>query len=145
MGNGIGLTFDAREPQRLGDFWAIALGYTPEPPPEGFDTWEEALHAWGRPREQWGDFYAVADPEGAGLRLFFQRVPEAKTAKNRLHIDVVAPGSVPGDREQTMSAARAHARLLVEAGATVVTEFDDEQNGFWIVMQDPEGNEFCVA
>lgn len=141
----LNLTFDAAQPQELGQFWATALGYVEESPPPGFDSWEAALEAGGFPSDRWDDFYAVVDPEEQGPRLFFQRVPEPKVAKNRLHIDVPAPGSTRDDREQKMAATRAHAQTLVEAGGSISHEFDDPHEGFWIVMTDPEGNEFCVV
>lgn len=145
MDHRLGMTMDAAEPRELGSFWAFALGYVEEPAPEGFDTWYAALEAWGFPREQWDDFYAVVDPDGAGPRLFFQRVPERKTAKNRLHLDVGVPGDQPEDPAEKTAALRAHAALLVERGAVVVQEKNEPTLGFWIVMADPEGNEFCVV
>ncbi|HEX8864859.1 MAG TPA: VOC family protein, partial [Lentzea sp.] len=76
------------------------------------------------------DYAALIDPDGKGPRFLFQRVPEGKTAKNRMHLDVRA-GLDSVDR-------------LVSLGATRVREHND-QTGHWVVMQDPEGNEFCVS
>ena len=145
MDRRFGLTMDAAQPRELGAFWAFALGYEEEPPPEPFATWDEALTAWGLPREQWGDFYALRDPQGSGPRLFFQRVPEAKTAKNRLHVDVGVPGSAGLEPRPGPDAVRAHAEALVARGAMVLSVNDDPAQGFWVVMADPEGNEFCVV
>lgn len=139
------IVLDAHDPRALGDFWAQVLGYVQDPPPDGFATWDEALTAWGLPEDRWNDAYAIVDPEGAGPRLYLQKVPEGKTAKNRLHLDVGMPGAggrgTPPDRDAT----RARALELEALGARQVREFDDAMQGYWIVMQDPEGNEFCLV
>lgn len=136
------LTMDAADPLALGEFWAFALGYVREPPPAPHATWEETLTAWGLPTERWNDANAIVDPDGVGPRIFIQKVAEPKTAKNRLHIDVrVSSSAQQKDRE----GMRAKADPLVAAGATLVSVFDEEFTGHWIVMLDPEGNEFCVV
>jgi hypothetical protein len=138
------LTLDAADPRALGAFWAFALGYVEEPPPAPYEDWPAALAGWGLPADRWNDAYAVVDPDGAAPRLFLQKVPEPKTAKNRLHLDVGVPGTSrehPASHEQV----RSHAATLVAAGARIVRELDEGIMGFWIVMNDPEGNEFCVA
>ena len=84
------ITVDAHDPARLAEFWALALGYELEAPPAGFATWDEALDAWGIPADDRNRASALRDPNGTGPRLFFQRVPEGKTAKNRVHLDVRA-------------------------------------------------------
>ena len=135
------LTIDAADPRGLGTFWCRALGYVEEPPPPPHTTWEEALLAWELPREQWNDAYAIIDPAGVGPRIFLQKVPEAKTAKNRLHIDVrVSPSPDAKDRD----GIRAKADELLAGGATQTRVIDEEYTGHWIVMADPEGNEFCI-
>lgn len=126
------ITFDAADPPGLAAFWALALGYVQQPPPPGFDSWEAFADANEIPEERRGDFGAIVDPAGAGPRLLFLKVPEAKTAKNRVHLDIPV-----ADRE-------AHVASLVEAGATRV-EDRSELGAAWTVMLDPEGNEFCVA
>ena len=136
------LTMDAADPLTLGEFWASALGYVREPPPPPHETWEETLVAWGLPRERWNDANAIIDPDGIGPRIFIQKVPESKTAKNRLHLDVRV--SLSRDNKD-MGALRAKADELVAAGATLVKVFDEQFTGRWIVMLDPEGNEFCVV
>jgi hypothetical protein len=148
MAYGFTVTFDARSPRALGTFWALALGYVEEPPPPGFDSWEAALDAWGVDPADRDIAYAVVDPAGTGPRVYFQRVPESKSAKNRVHLDVRSPGSAAVDREDRaarLAAARAHAATLADAGATVLHEVDDPREGAWVVMADPEGNEFCVV
>lgn len=142
------VVIDARSPRALGTFWAFALGYVEEPPPAGFESWDAALDAWGFPPEDRDLAYAVVDPAGSGPRVFFQRVPERKTVKNRVHLDVrysAAQGVDREDRAAKLAAAREHAAALVAAGATVLREVDDPREGAWVVMADPEGNEFCVT
>ncbi len=136
------VTFDAADPAALAEFWAAALGYVPQPPPEGFDTWEDFARAVGIPEEEWDDIAAIVNPDGGAARLLFLRVPEPKTAKNRMHldIDVSDRGSSPAERR---SAVDAEVARLVALGATRIADFD-EAKGVWTVMQDPEGNEFCV-
>ena len=95
------------------------------------------------PESEWNSASAVVDPEGKGPRVYFQRVPEPKAAKNRVHLDVNVGGghSVPAAERRRVVDERA--ARLVEAGATRVRPF--EQRGeYWVVMQDPEGNEFCL-
>lgn len=144
MDRPISLTLDAADPRALGTFWAYALGYVEEAPPAPYEDWPAAFVGWGLPPERWNDAYVVVDPEGAGPRLFLQKVPEPKTAKNRLHLDVGVPGATR-ERPSTHEQVREHATRLVAAGATLVQEFDVPPMGFWIVMSDPEGNEFCVV
>jgi hypothetical protein len=142
MAIGVQVTFDAADPRALGAFWCQALGYVEQPPPEGFADWDAALESWGMPPEDRDRAYAIVDPDGEGPRLFFQKVPEPKTAKNRVHLDVNAGGRGEGSRDRV----RAHVGALEAVGATQVDVFGgDEPSGeFWIVMRDPEGNEFCV-
>jgi hypothetical protein len=81
------------EPERLARFWAAALGYVPEPPPAGFASWDQYWRSAGLPEEDLGlGEDRIVDPAGRGPRIWFQVVPEAKTIKNRLHIDVHASG-----------------------------------------------------
>lgn len=138
------ITFDCADPAGLAAFWAEVLGYQVQGPPEGFETWEEALAAMGVPQERWNEASAVVDPAGSGPRLFFQRVPEGKQAKNRVHLDVrAAPGLVG---EERMAALEAESARLASHGATRIGrhEPDPPLAGGNIVMADPEGNEFCL-
>lgn len=138
------VTFDAADPQALGEFWCEVLGYVREKPPE-FETWPEQLTAWGVPKALWNSRNAIIDPEGRRPRIFIQRVPEPKTTKNRLHLDVrAAPGMNGSER---MDALEAECDRLVALGATRVRREDpapDNGESGWIVMRDPEGNEFCL-
>jgi Glyoxalase-like domain len=135
------VTFDAADPDRLASFWAEVLSYVVEPPPEGFASWGEWARENEIPEERWNDAAAIVDPEGAAPRVFFQRVPEGKTAKNRVHLDVrSAPGLEGDDRRRRLSV---EAERLVGLGAAKLYEFE-ERGQFWITMADPEGNEFCL-
>lgn len=140
----ITITFDAADPAALGAFWCEALGYVFEAPPAGFDSWPDALRAWGVPESDWNSASAIVDPDGSSPRIFIQRVPEHKTAKNRMHLDVITGAGTPAAGKD-WSVLRAEAARLVEHGASVVSEFDRGRMGEWIVMRDPEGNEFCVC
>lgn len=136
------ITMDAADPLAQGEFWAMALGYVREPPPPPYQTWDEALIGWGLPPERWNDANAIVDPDGIGPRIFIQKVPEPKVAKNRVHLDV----RVSTSREnKDLAALQTKADQLVAAGATQLEVFDDPSTGQWIVMQDPEGNEFCIV
>ncbi|GAA2324030.1 VOC family protein [Streptomyces caniferus] len=138
------ITFDCADPAGLSAFWAEALGYRLQDPPAGFASWEEALTAMGVPPERRNDASAVVDPEGSGPRLFFQRVPESKQAKNRVHLDVRAAPGLAGDAR--MAALEAAAERLVSHGATRLrrTEPAPPLGAGHLVMADPEGNEFCL-
>lgn len=136
------VTFDCADPKELGLFWNAVLGYRTPPPPPGFDSWD-AVNA-SLPESERGRRWASVDPDGAGPRLFFQRVPEPKTVKNRLHLDVRAAPGLHGD--ERMDALEAEARRLVAIGAKRISRADPDgawETGF-IVMHDPEGNEFCL-
>ena len=136
------VVFDAADPPALAAFWGEAIGYVEEDPPDGFDSWEAWAVANDLPREDWGDYASRVDPDGVGPRLFFQRVPEPKTAKNRVHLDLSVGGRGTAPEESRALIAAAVERA-VAAGATKVREFD-EPTGFWVVLQDPDGNEFCL-
>jgi Glyoxalase-like domain len=144
MARDVQITLDCADPAGLAAFWAEALGYRLQDPPAGFESWEQALEAMGVPPERRNDASAVVDPEGSGPRLFFQRVPEGKTAKNRVHLDVRAAPGLQG--EERMAALEAECERLVALGATRVRRFEPDppmSTGF-LVMADPEGNEFCL-
>jgi catechol 2,3-dioxygenase-like lactoylglutathione lyase family enzyme len=138
------VTFDCADPGALAGFWVEVLGYKLDDPPPGFDTWDEALDAFGVPPERRNDASAAVDPQGQGPRLWFQKVPEGKTAKNRVHLDVRAAPGLQWD--ERMSALEAECDRLTGLGATRVERFDPDGrlNAGHIVMRDPEGNEFCL-
>jgi hypothetical protein len=137
------VTFDCADPAGLGGFWALALGYREQEPPDGFATWEDFLRAQGVPESAWNSMYAVVDPEGKGPRLLFQKVPEGKAAKNRVHLDLDVGGGRGAPIAERRRRTREAAERLAGAGATEVRVVDEDDE-HWIVMRDPEGNEFCL-
>ena len=146
MSTAIQLVIDCADPDRLTRFWAEALGYQVPPPPEGFDTWRAYWVNVGVPEDELDDGDdSLVDPDGAGPRIWFQKVPEGKVGKNRLHLDLDASGgrTVPiGLRTERVIAM---ANRLIDAGATRVRVLSEEGlDHYGEVMQDPEGNEFCV-
>jgi hypothetical protein len=140
------IVFDAQDPGRLATFWAAALadrGYRVPDPPDGAADWPSWLAARGVPEDHWNDASAVESTDPAQPRLFFQRVPEPKTVKNRVHLDLQAGGgpSVPPDEQRARIAASVE--RLTALGATFV----EDRSGMgtsWAVLTDPEGNEFCT-
>ncbi len=139
----IQVVFDAKDPAALAAFWARVLGYVEEPPPPGFTTWEEFGRSIGMPEEEFGDRASLIDPAGEGPRIYFQRVPEGKTAKNRVHLDVrVAGRELRGKERQSLVEARV--QELIAAGATEAWRTNDYGSSA-VVLRDPEGNEFCIT
>lgn len=136
------ITFDCADPAALAAFWAEALGYQVQPPPAGFESWDDALRAFGVPEEQWNSRSAIVADDAP--RVFFQRVPEGKAAKNRLHLDVRVAVGLTGD--ERMQALDTEAARLEPLGATRAYRVEPDggmEHGF-ITMRDPEGNEFCL-
>ncbi|MDX3235956.1 VOC family protein [Streptomyces sp. ME03-5709C] len=135
------VTFDCAEPERLARFWCEVLGYVMQPPPEGFATWDDVNRTL--PPEEQGSWFACSDPSGVGPRLFFQRVPEGKVVKNRVHLDVRVGTGLVGDERLTVLEAEC-ARLVALGATHVQTLYADEENESCIPMLDIEGNEFCI-
>jgi len=144
------LVVDSGDAAALADFWAAALEYEVEDPSVLVSQLLAAGHIGSeavlehRGRQTFRGFAAIRHPEdpfdqvsgvGRGRRLLFQDVPEGKSVKNRLHIDV---HSAPGGLDALVD-------RLEGLGATRVREVDKGPAGRWWVMQDPEGNEFCAA
>ncbi|GAA2746773.1 VOC family protein [Terrabacter aerolatus] len=135
------VTFDCAEPERVARFWCEVLGYVVPPPPEGFASWADFERTL--PEEEHGKAFACVDPTGVGPRLFFQRVPEGKVAKNRLHLDVRVGTGLVG--EERLAVLESECARLLELGATRVRLLvADGYNESCLVMQDVEGNEFCL-
>ncbi len=144
MSRTVQITFDCADPNALAGFWNEVLGYRYDSPPSGFDTWEEALDHFEVPEDERNNASASVDPDEVGPRLFFQRVPEGKVAKNRLHLDVRAAPGLQGD--DRMAALEAECERLVALGAGRLRRSEPEppMSAGFIVMADPEGNEFCL-
>jgi catechol 2,3-dioxygenase-like lactoylglutathione lyase family enzyme len=113
------VTFDCADPARVNRFWCEVLGYEQQHP------------------------QVAVDPTGRGPRMYFQPVPEGKVVKNRVHLDVRVGTGMVG--EERLAALEAECARLVALGATHVrTLYADEHNESCLVMQDVEGNEFCL-
>jgi glyoxalase superfamily protein len=141
------LTIDANDPAVLARFWAQALGYQPVPPREPATTW----HALYRARLGEGGAFEdrLFDPAGLRPPIWFQQVPEAKAGKNRLHLDLYPTGRDSSlTMERRIEIVEAKAAELTGLGASVAgrtREDDPEDPAYFVVMHDPEGNEFCIG
>ena len=141
------LTFDALDPAVLARFWATALDYRPVPPTEPDTPWNRHYRHRLGDESRFED--RIFDPLGQRPPIWFQAVPEEKSGKNRLHLDLYPTG-----RDDTVTQARRIAVVdskvaeLVALGATVLRrtrEDDPDDPIYYVVMRDPEGNEFCVS
>ncbi|MFD9689615.1 VOC family protein [Kitasatospora sp. NPDC059146] len=132
------VTFDCAEPARVARFWCEVLGYVMAAP-KGFASWD--AYEASQPAQERGSWSACTDPSGAGPRLYFQRVPEGKAVKNRVHLDVRVGTGLVG--EERLAVLKAEAARLEALGATLVQVLYDGQDSC-IPMLDVEGNEFCV-
>ena len=143
MGQKLQVVFDCRDPEGMSKFYAGALLYRQQEPPSGFSSWDEALKAIGVPDEELNSASAITDPEGRGPRIYFQRMDTPKFGKNRLHIDINASEGSKVPIQVRKGQVRAAVERLVGLGATEQQEWE-EDGEYWVVMVDPEGNEFCV-
>jgi hypothetical protein len=146
------LTIDCADPHRLVVFWCEALGYVPEPAPEGWDSWLAYWRSLGIPEEDLegaeNGSGSIVDPTDRRPRIWFQPVPEGKTVKNRLHLDVKLTGGplVVPDRAERKARVDAEVERLVGLGATVAhLNAPEGANYYAVTLLDPEGNEFCVV
>ncbi|KGJ77454.1 hypothetical protein GY21_07870 [Cryobacterium roopkundense] len=114
------VTFDCEDPRRVAAFWGHVLGYVVE-----------------------DSGVVCVDPTGTGPRLYFQRVPELKTVKNRVHLDVRAGSGLVG-AERLAKLENECARLVTLGAVRVQLLPADDENESCLVMQDIEGNEFCL-
>jgi hypothetical protein len=139
----IQIAVDCADPHAMARFWAAAAHYELEDHHDGIEkivaagyaTLDDTIEIDGR--RAWRTAAACKDPRGHGPRLLFQQVPEPKTVKDRIHLDL---HFVPGDDR----AREAEVARLIGLGATKL--WDGEQGPQrWVTMADPEGNEFCVA
>ena len=148
----LNIVFDCTDPDAVSKFWLIALeGYDypgsdpdgpPGSPPAGFATWQAWADSMGIPEDQRYGARTIVDTVGRRPDIFFIAVPEGKRVKNRVHLDIKATRDVAPDERRTHQDAEA-ARLIA-AGATLVGRADDG-DGSHLVLQDVEGNEFCIT
>lgn len=145
------VTVDCADPDRLARFWAAALHYQLQEPPDGFDTWADYWRSRGLPEEEVGDaigYDAIVDPSGTGPRMWFQQVPEKKSVKNRLHLDLDVTNRRSGTLEVRRELIDTEAARLVALGATISRVAGPEigiADYYAITLLDPEGNEFCIS
>ena len=140
------LAIDCASPEPLARFWAEALHYVIAPPPAGFESWDDFYRSIGVPEDELGiGADRISDPEGAGPDIWFQVVPERKSIKNRLHIDLHASGGRDAPLETRRERVEAEVARLVALGATrkhaIVEEGLDH---YGVALTDPEGNEFDI-
>jgi hypothetical protein len=143
---GLQITIDCLDPSVLVPFWCLALDYAPTPPPDGFTTWRAWYVSIGVPDEEFGDSDGadrIHDPEGVRPAIWFQVVPEPKTVKNRVHLDVVLGRHLPMAERREVVDRRAE--LLEAHGATRVAVHQAHAHHYGITLQDPEGNELCIT
>jgi len=140
------LVIDCTDPDRLARFWAAALGYQLAPPPAGFDTWNDFYRDLGLGEEDLTDGAdRISDPDGHGPAIWFHALPDTKTVKNRLHLDIHASGERADLIETRRKRVDAEASRLTALGATITGAFQEEGLDHYAVgMKDPEGNEFDI-
>ena len=142
------LTIDCLDPHRLTQFWALALGYVVEPLPPGFTDWAAYWRDRGVPDAELEGVEgsdSLVDPAGHGPRIWFQIVPETKAVKNRIHFDLDAGGGPGVPLPERKNRVNVRVTELVGQGATRLRILEhDYPDHYAVVMQDPEGNEFCV-
>jgi glyoxalase superfamily protein len=143
------ITIDCADPAILVEFWSTVLAYIVQPPPDGHADWNSFWRSIGVPENELDpdrdNADSIIDPEGHGPRIWFQVVPEVKQIKNRIHLDrMVADRSRPLIERRAL--VDAEVERVVAAGATVVRVLsEDGVDHYGVTLQDPEGNEFCVA
>jgi len=141
------LTIDANDPALLARFWARALGYQPVPPEQPDTTWHAHYRALLGDEAAFDD--RLFDPAGLRPPIRFQEVPETKAGKNRLHLDLYPTGrdrTLP--QERRIAIVEAKVIELVDLGASIARRArhdDPDDPAYYVVMHDPEGNEFCVS
>jgi hypothetical protein len=133
-----GVTIDCDRPVVLARFWCDLLGYVEEPAPAGYSSWQEHDTANGITAAEAESGCTILDPDGRGPRLYFQQVPESKQGKNRVHLDISV-----STRNQWADVL-AEVERAVKGGAAVISESENPDDRF-IVLSDPEGNEFCLV
>lgn len=142
------LTIDCREPERLVDFWQPLTGYEVPPPPAPYRTWRDFYISIGEtPETITGDGRDRLRPANgeAGIPIWFQEVPESKTIKNRLHLDLRVSAGVKVSRSERRAAIEGVVADVVARGGHLLRWWDDEESDrVNALMSDPEGNEFCL-
>ena len=143
MATGVQIVFDCADPDKLATFWASALHYKKQDPPAGFASWPDFLEAQGIPQSRWNSASAIVDPDGVGPRIYFQQVPEGKTVKNRVHLDLNIGGGFGTPQDERRRRIDAEVDRIVRLGARQARTVE-ERGGYFVNMFDPEGNEFDI-
>ncbi len=143
MGTSVQIVFDCANPDGLAKFWAAALHYKEQDPPAGFASWPEFLKAQKIPEEDWNTASAIVDPDKVGPRIYFQQMDTPKAHKNRVHLDINISGGGRAPMEERIKRVNAEVQRILRLGATKQRVWE-EPGEYWVVMLDPEGNEFCV-
>ena len=140
------LVIDCRSPEPLALFWAAALHYIVASPPAGFESWDDFYRSIGVAEAELGvGADRIEDPHGAGPSIWFQVVPERKSIKNRIHIDVNASGGRGSPLETRKRLVEAEAARLMALGAKrLPTDVEAGLDHYAVAMADPEGNEFDI-
>ena len=140
------LVIDCTSPEPLAHFWAEALHYVIAPPPAGFEAWDDFYRSIGVPEDELGGgIDRIEDPSGEGPAIWFQIVPEKKSIKNRIHIDVNASGGRGSSLDIRRERVEAEATRLVSLGATrLPTIVQEGLDHYAVALTDPEGNEFDI-
>lgn len=150
MATPIQVTIDCADSGRLSAFWQAALHYVEMPPPQGAPSWAEYFRARGLPEdevkeiEEFG-YDKIVDPDGVGPRIWFQVVPEGKVVKNRVHLDLLLTDRTGPLEERRALVDNEVERLEALGGTVFIVLFTEGHDYYGVVMQDPEGNEFCVS
>jgi len=143
VATGVQIVFDCANPAKLATFWAAALHYKIQDPPAGFASWPDFLKAQGIPESEWNSASAIVDPDGVGPRIYFQQVPEGKTVKNRVHLDLNVGGPRNAPPDERRPRVDAEVDRLVQLGARQ-SRTVEERGEYWVNMFDSEGNEFDI-
>ncbi len=140
------LVIDCTSPEPLARFWAEALHYVIAPPPPGFDSWDGWYRSVGVPENELGlGTDRIEDPNGEGPPIWFQVVPEKKSIKNRIHIDVKTSGGRGSPFDTPREQVEAEAARLVSLGATRLhTIVEEDLYHYAVALIDSEGNEFDI-
>jgi hypothetical protein len=143
MATRVQVVIDCADPAKLAEFWAQALGYEVQGPPQGHATWEDFLRTRGIPESELNSASAVVDPAGTGPRIYLRRVPEPRAVENGLHLDLGVGGGAGVPVRTRRERIFEEAARLETFGASQQRAVEDG-SGFWVIMRDPEGNEFCL-
>lgn len=143
MSHSIQIVIACENPARLAEFWAGALGYIVQPPPPGFDTWDDFADSVGIPAERRNDISAVVDPDGEGPRILFERWDGGEPNK-RVHIDVNAIADRELGAEEREKRLAEERERLEALGARFHRVASGMAGETWMEMFDVEGNWFCV-